>query len=110
MPVDLGRTLRDALSQLTAEKDKIDRQISAIESALAAMNGTIGGWRRAGSSAPAQEASTARPVRKRRPRMSAAARKAVSERMRAYWARQRAAKGAKQASGRKRAPTAKKVR
>lgn len=39
--------------------------------------------------------STAAPVRKRRRRMSTAARKAVSTRMRAYWTARRKAKGAK---------------
>jgi len=40
---------------------------------------------------PAAQATSTR----RRPRMSAAARKAVSERMRKYWAERRKAKGAK---------------
>jgi hypothetical protein len=40
-------------------------------------------------------ATATRGRRRRRPAMSAAARKAVSERMRKYWAEQRKAKGSK---------------
>jgi len=34
MPVDVGRTLRQALLKLTAEKLRIDQQIGAIETFL----------------------------------------------------------------------------
>ena len=68
MAADIGKILKDALSNLKAEKDKIDRQISAIQGALAAMNGAIGKLRRAGSGASTQGPPTVRSV-KRRPRM-----------------------------------------
>ena len=42
---------------------------------------------------PQADAPAAPPARRRRRAMSAAARKAVSERMRKYWAEQRKAKG-----------------
>lgn len=71
-------TLRNALAKLTAQKAHVDRQIGAIGTALDAL-GVRG--RRGGT-------------RKRRP-MSAAARKAVGTRMKAYWAKRRAKGSAK---------------
>ncbi len=75
-------SLRQALRRLEVERKGIDRQIAAIQSVLGNSE------RRAGP--------IARPDRTRvkatRPRMSAAARKAVSQRMKAYWAKRRAAK------------------
>jgi len=44
---------------------------------------------------PAPNGEASRPRRRRRPAMSAAARKAVSERMRKYWAERRKAKAGK---------------
>ncbi len=71
--------LRKALRDLEAERHRIDRQVSAIRSVL----GPSGdGRRRAIQPAP----------KAKRPRMSAAARKAVSQRMKAYWAKRKAAK------------------
>ena len=45
MPVDVGTTLRQALAKLTAEKQWIDRQIGAIETALEAGEGPIPQYR-----------------------------------------------------------------
>jgi len=61
---------------LTAERDRLDRAIRALQ----------GAGKRRGAARPA-----AAPVAKkrRRGRMSAAARKAQAERMRAYWAAKR---------------------
>ncbi len=74
--------LRQAIRHLETEREGIDRQIAAIQSVL----GDSG--RRTGPSA-----RTVRPrVKVKRRRMSAAARKAVSQRMKAYWAKRRAAK------------------
>jgi hypothetical protein len=81
MPVDVTRTLQQALSQLQSERDRIDRQIRSIESVLG---------RGAGRGAAAASGG-----RRRRRRMSAAARRAVSQRMKAYWASRRAAKQGK---------------
>jgi tagatose-1,6-bisphosphate aldolase non-catalytic subunit AgaZ/GatZ len=75
-------TLRQALRQLEAERQRIDRQISAIRSVL----GETGQQRKPTRPAAHPGAKTSRP------RMSAAARRAVSQRMKAYWVKRRAAK------------------
>ena len=78
MAFSVDRTLRQALAKLEAERTQLDRQIAALRQALgvpsgnglgaAGLNGHKGGRRR----------------------MSASARKAVSARMKAYWASRRA--------------------
>ena len=73
---DLAGTLRRALLELESERNRIDGQIAAIQSVLGGGGGRRG--RRPGSTG-------------RRP-MSPAARRAVSQRMKAYWAKRRAAK------------------
>jgi hypothetical protein len=85
MAINLTKTLRKALVQLQSEKQKIDQQIAAIQSVLA-----VGGTRRP----PQGSRSSARGKRPRKA-MSAAARKAVSRRMKEYWAKRKvgAAKG-----------------
>jgi len=82
MAMDISKTLRRSLAELRSERTRLDQQISAIETALGALGGR-GGRGRAASGKP----------RQRRP-MNPAARKALSQRMRAYWAKRRAAKGA----------------
>jgi len=83
MPVDVTSNLRQALAKLTAEKRRIERQAAAIQEALRAVNGTGGG----------QRSSSARVVirgaKRGRRRMSPAERKAVGQRMKAYWAKRR---------------------
>jgi hypothetical protein len=76
MPVDLNRTLRQALTALTSERDRLDRKIAGLRALLGdgSRQGVTGGGGR------------------RRRRMSAAARRAVSQRMKAYWAGRRAKK------------------
>lgn len=74
MANDITATLRKALGKLTADKARLDRQITAIQTALGALGGRT----------PA--ANGARGGR----RMSAAARRAVGKRMKAYWAKRRA--------------------
>lgn len=94
MPVDVTKALKEALSKLTAERQRIDRQAAAIQEALRAVNGANGG----------QRSSTARVVtrgeKRGRRRMSPAERKAVARRMKAYWAKRRAgtSKGKKRAA------------
>ncbi len=91
MPEDITRTLRSALSSLEADKERIERQISAIRTALGGVSDTRGA------------------VRRRRP-MSASARRAVSQRMKAYWAARRAKtapKGAAKAKPKTEKPAAK---
>ena len=75
MPVDVQGTVRNAIQQLEAERRRIDAQITALQTALA-------------------NANSQRRVRapgRRRKRMGPAARRAVSQRMKAYWAKRRAA-------------------
>jgi hypothetical protein len=79
MPVDVSRTIRQALSQLQSERDRLDRQIRTLQGALDG----VGGGRGAGGGGGA---------RRGRRRMSAEARRAVSQRMKAYWAARRAKK------------------
>jgi hypothetical protein len=76
MPVDLRGTLRQALGKLEAEKARIERQIAGLKQALKAGIGTGDAMARAVCMAE-------------RPRMSPAARKAVSARMKAYWAKRK---------------------
>jgi len=63
---------------LTAERDRLDRAIRALQGA---------GKRRGGPATRPAAAPVAK--KRRRGRMSAAARKAQAERMRAYWAAKR---------------------
>jgi hypothetical protein len=80
MPADVTTVLRKALSELESQKSRLDRQIAALHAAL-------------DGDAPATSAPnrTPSPSRRRR-RMSAAARRAVGLRMKAYWANKRASK------------------
>jgi hypothetical protein len=71
MADDVRLTLRKALAKLTSEKMLVDRQIFALETAL-------GGRSRVKS------------TRRKRRRISLAARKAIGRRMKAYWASRRA--------------------
>lgn len=79
---NIASILRTALSQLKTQRGQLDRQIAAVESALAGLG------RRAGRR-PTTPAKQARKHTKRA--MSAAQRKAASERMKTYWAKRRAA-------------------
>jgi hypothetical protein len=65
------------LAQLTEERSRIDRKIAALRTALGSLDGRF-----------------SRPAGGRR-RMSAAARREVSQRMRAYWAKRRAKRAKK---------------
>ena len=83
MMASVTSTLRRALRQLERERERIDRQISAIRSVLQESGTTR---------TPASLAKPRRPKSKRR-QMSAAARRAVSQRMKAYWEKRKAAAG-----------------
>ena len=83
MPVDVTSTLREALSKLTAEKRRIERQAAAIQDALRVVNG--GGVGRPSTNGRV----VTRRAKGRSRRMSVAARRAVSARMKAYWAKRR---------------------
>jgi hypothetical protein len=80
MAIDLSKTLRKALGELQAEQEKISRQIAMIQRVLGTdTRGPQRGRSRVGAAEkPAQR------------HMSAAARKAVSRRMKAYWAKRKA--------------------
>ncbi len=82
---DVSATLKAALGQLEDERNRIDRQIAALRTAL----GESGGGRRG---RPRGSKATRNVVRRRRRRMSAAAKKAISQRMKAYWAKRKAGK------------------
>jgi len=88
MPVDVSKTLKKALSELTNENQRIDRQIGAIEAALRATDGRAAGRVR-GPASNGRRRGAPRATRRRR--MSAAARKAVSARMKAYWSKPKSA-------------------
>jgi hypothetical protein len=78
MPVNVRVTLRKALRQLEAEHRRIGSQISAIRGAPGGRTGNR----------PSVPSVAAR----RRRRMNPAARRAVSQRMQAYWAKRKAVK------------------
>jgi hypothetical protein len=81
MLLSVTATLRKALQQLEGERHRLDRQIAAIRAVLEDSGDR--GRRASPSPRPRPQAT--------RPRMSVAARKAVSQRMKAYWAKRRAA-------------------
>jgi len=83
MMASVTSTLRKALHQLERDRERIDRQIGAIRSVLDASGP---------ARPPASRATPRRSKPQRRP-MSAAARRAVSQRMKAYWDKRKAAPG-----------------
>lgn len=78
--MEVRRPLQRALAKLHAERQRVDQQIEAIQSALRVL--VSGG--RGGAAWPAPRA------RRRQRSMSPAARKALSQRMKGYWAKRRA--------------------
>ena len=82
MAANVRASVRRALKQLQTQRSRIDREISALEAALAALQGVSG-------RAPAKKASEKKSQRARR-KMSAKARKAASKRMKAFWANKKA--------------------
>ncbi len=80
MAINLRPTLRKVLAELQAERTKISRQIATIQQVLAA--------ERSGRPRVRGRAAS-RPKRTSKP-MSAAAKRALSQRMKAYWAKWRA--------------------
>jgi hypothetical protein len=75
--------LRQALDSLRKEESVLQSQLGRVRDAIAALGATIG--------RPARKAGGAR----KRRGMTAAQKKAVSQRMKAYWAQRRKAKGSK---------------
>jgi hypothetical protein len=82
MPDDVTRALHKALTELESERQRLDQKITAVRAVL-------------DSGFDGQTTTRARRGRRRRPTMSAAARRAVSERMKKYWAARRAEKAGK---------------
>jgi hypothetical protein len=80
-------SIQKALNQLHLERSRIDKQIAALTEALSAFVGGVGRRARAAS-------RTASPRRRRR-KMTAAQRRAIAKRMKAFWAKRRAAKASK---------------
>jgi len=80
MPVELGRVLRQALEQLEDHRIRIARQITAVRLAMQAVDAAM------------RDGSRPTPSidrKRRRAGMSVAARRALSARMKAYWAKRR---------------------
>jgi capsid protein len=77
MPTSVDRILQNALAQLKAERDKLDRRIGAIENAL--------------SDNKASRPVSAQPKRPQgRRQVSEATRKAIARKLKAYWAKRKA--------------------
>lgn len=73
--------MTDVLAVLKAERDRLDRAIAVMEAEPKRRGRKPG----SAAAAPADDA----PKRRGRKKMSPAARKAVSERMKKYWAERR---------------------
>jgi hypothetical protein len=78
--LDVRSSLNRALKALHADRARIQKQIDAVTGAISALGGAAV---RVGGKAPG---------RRGRPKMSAAQKKAVSVRMKAYWAKRRGSK------------------
>jgi len=76
--IDVRSSLKRALKSLHSDRARIDRQITTITTALGELGGRMAG--------------VAAKKAKRAHNMSAAQKKAVSVRMKAYWAKRRAGK------------------
>ena len=79
MSIDVTETLRQAVSQLRVEKDRIDQQIGTLEALI-------------GDSQPAAKPAEAAPVKRKRKPMSTAAKAEISRRMKASWAKRKKAR------------------
>ena len=79
MAIDVRSSLNRALKALHADRARIERQIDAITSAISALGGAAGRLAKTGA-------------RKGRRKMNSAQKKAVSVRMKAYWAKRRGGK------------------
>ena len=91
MTVDVGSIIQRALSELRAERAKIDRQMSGLEDVLRedGASQTSTGGEAAGTGG--DTTSTGAQVKRKRKPMSKAARLAIGKRMKASWARRKAA-------------------
>jgi hypothetical protein len=87
MDVGIRKPLEKVLSRLALERQRIEGQIAAVEKALSLHNGD----------APVAPATDKKPPRRSRTGMSTTARRAVSRRMKAYWAKRKAGTGRRKA-------------
>jgi hypothetical protein len=90
---DVSATLRKAIGQLEAERNRIDRQIAALRTAL----GEGGGKRRGRPPGRKTRGRKGRPPGRKarkggRRKFTAAQKKAQSLKMKAYWAKRKAGK------------------
>jgi len=78
--------MQDVIAVLREQRDRLMADVERIDTAISALSGSSGS---SGSSRPSRRSASTKPAggagRKRR-KMSAAAKKAVSERMKNYWA------------------------
>lgn len=78
--------MKDVIAVLREQRDRLMADVERIDTAISALTGSSGS---SGSSRSPRRSASAKPAagagRKRR-KMSAAAKKAVSERMKNYWA------------------------
>ena len=79
MALDVRASLNRALKALHADRARIERQIDAVSSAISALGGAAGRVAKAAG-------------RRGKRKMNAAQKRAVSVRMKAYWAKRRASK------------------
>ena len=79
MATDVRSSLNQALKALHADRARIEKQIDAVASAIGALGG-------------ATVRATKTAARRGRRKMNAAQKKAVSLRMKAYWAKRRGSK------------------
>jgi hypothetical protein len=82
MPINVTATLHRAMQSLRSERNRIDGQIRAVQTVLGISTNSHTG------------SNSYRPMSLRRRPMSPAARRALSKRMKAYWAAKRKGKTA----------------
>jgi hypothetical protein len=82
------------LALLVAERDKLNRAIEALQGPIKRRGRRLP-KNSSPAAAPAPVAPMSAPAKKRKGGMSAAARKAQSQRMKAYWAAKRKKEGRK---------------
>ena len=87
MPISVHVPIANALAALRADRDRLDRQIDALQGALDAL--TSDGARALARGAKPGPAAKARKKRKPRIPLTAAQRKAIGARMKASWAKRR---------------------
>ena len=92
----MARNYGRLVQQLRAERSALEREVERLTQAISALEGSDGRGRRSRNAGASKSAAGGRRRRKNRPRknrprrtMSAANRRAVSLRMKKYWAARR---------------------